>query len=65
MQHDMTVQDIENMEMSLYPAMNSTTEAIKYIESQVPVETANEMFSLIMMYHNTLLKELKNGATLH
>lgn len=47
--------------MSLFPTMNSTLEAVQYIEAQVPVRTSNEMFALVMMYHNTLLKEIASG----
>lgn len=50
--------------MSLYPAMDSVTEAIKFIEAQVPVQSANEMFSLLMMFQNTLLKELSDANQL-
>jgi hypothetical protein len=52
--------DVNAMKMSIYPSMNSVTEAISFIESQVPVQSKNEMFSLLMMFHNTLLKELTN-----
>ena len=46
--------------MSLYPTMDSICEAIAYIESQVPVTQPNQMFSLLMMYQNTLIKELNS-----
>lgn len=49
--------------MSLYPTMDSTTEAIAYIESQIPVTTPNEIFSLLMIYHNTLLKQINEGTS--
>jgi len=47
--------------MSLYPTMDSTTDAVTFIESQVPVMDRNKMFSLLMMYHNTLLAELNRS----
>ena len=47
--------------MSLYPTMDSVTDAITYIESQVPVTDRNKMFSLLMMYNNTLLAELNRS----
>ena len=47
--------------MSLYPTMDSTTDAVTYIESQVPVTDRNKMFSLLMMYNNTLLAELNRS----
>ena len=42
--------------MALYPTMDSLNEAVQYIESQVPVDSSNQMYSLLMIYHNTLLK---------
>lgn len=53
--------DVNAMKMSIYPSMNSVTEALSFIEAQVPVQSKNEMFSLLMMYHNTLLKEIHNA----
>ena len=44
--------------MSLYPTMDSVTEAISFIEQQAPLSTPNEIFSALMVYHNTLLKQL-------
>lgn len=42
--------------MSLYPTMDSIIEAIVYIESQIPINTPNEVFGLLMMFQNTCLK---------
>lgn len=50
------------MHMSLYPTMDTMVEAIKYIEAQVPVVEGNDMFSLLMIYHNTLIKTLKDDG---
>lgn len=47
--------------MSLYPTMDSTTDAVTFIESQVPVTDRNKMFSLLMMFNNTLLAELNRS----
>jgi len=44
--------------MSLYPTMESLTDVIKYGESKVPLTTANAVFSLLMVYHNTLLDQI-------
>lgn len=49
--------------MSLYPTMDSTTEAIAYIESQIPINTPNEVFGLLMIYHNSLLKQIAQETT--
>ena len=52
--------------MSLYPTMDSTTEAIAYIESQIPINTPNEVFGLLMIYHNSLLKQIaQETSTTH
>ena len=48
--------------MSLYPTMDSVTEAICFIEQQAPLSTPNEIFSALMLYHNTLLKQLSQAA---
>lgn len=43
--------------MSVYPAKDSTTEAIEYIENNLP-ESKADIFALLMVYHNTLINEL-------
>ena len=48
--------------MSLYPTMDSVTEAICFIEQQAPLSTPNEIFSALMLYHNTLLKQLSQAT---
>ena len=50
--------------MSLYPTMDSCPEAIAYIEQQAPLSTPNEIFSALMLYHNTLLKQLHDSDQL-
>ena len=52
------------LQMTLYPTMENMVEAIKYIESQVPVMASNDMFALLMTYHNTLLKTLREDGLL-
>lgn len=52
------------LQMTLYPTMDSMVEAIKYIESQVPVMASNDMFALLMVYHNSLLKTLREDGLL-
>jgi len=44
--------------MNLYPVMDSLVDAVRHIESQAPLKTPNEIFANLMLYHNTLLKEL-------
>ena len=50
--------------MSLYPTMDSCPEAIAYIEQQAPLSTPTEIFSALMLYHNTLLKQLSDTGQL-
>lgn len=50
--------------MSLYPTMDSLPEAILFIEQQAPLNTPNQIFSALMVYHNTLLKQLVDEGTL-
>lgn len=52
------------LQMTLYPTMDSMVEAIQYIESQVPVVASNDMFALLMIYHNSLLKTLRDDGLL-
>jgi hypothetical protein len=52
---------IKAVEQSLFPTLGSLNEAVELAESKVPVNCKNEMHSLLMTYHNTLLKEVKNA----
>ena len=40
----------------LYPTMNSLQEVLDLGQANLPVMTKNELNSLLMTYHNTLLK---------
>lgn len=57
----MTSHAIQASHMSLYPTKDSLIEAIQYIEAQAPVEP-HQLFPLLMLYHNTLLKVLAEEA---
>lgn len=50
--------------MSLYPTMDSCSEAIAHIEQQAPLNTPTEIFSALMLYHNSLLKQLSDTGQL-
>ena len=50
--------------MSLYPTMDSVTEAISFIEQQAPLNTPTEIFSALMLYHNSLLAQLDRDGRL-
>ena len=45
--------------MSLFPTMGSLQEVVELAESKMPITSRNELFSLLMIFQNTLLKELK------
>lgn len=45
--------------LPLFPTMNTLQEVIDLSNSKIPVMTENEMLSLLMTYHNTMLKVMK------
>lgn len=42
--------------MGLFPTLGSLQEVVNYGESKLPITDKNDLFSLLMTYHNTLLK---------
>lgn len=48
--------NLQELKMPIYPEFNTTLEAIKYIES-LDISTLN-IFSALMIYHNSLLNQL-------
>lgn len=48
------------VQMSLFPSMDSLDEVISLAESKLPITDKNELISLMMMYHNTLLNQINN-----
>lgn len=42
--------------MPVYPTMESLQAVVGSADSKLPISTKNELFSLLMTYHNTLLK---------
>jgi hypothetical protein len=42
--------------MALFPTLGSLKEVVDLANSMLPITSKNEMFSLLMTYHNTLLK---------
>lgn len=45
--------------MPLFPTLGSLQEVVDFSESKLPIKDKNELFSLLMVYHNTLLKEIQ------
>jgi hypothetical protein len=48
--------------MTVFPTLGSLQEVIDLANSKLPISDQNEMFSLLMSYHNTLLKEIHGQA---
>lgn len=46
--------------MALFPTMGSLQSVVELGMSQLPINTSNAIVSLLMVYHNTLLQEVKN-----
>lgn len=45
--------------MSLYPTMGSLAEVVAMADAKLPIAHRNEMFTILMVFQNTLLKQLK------
>lgn len=41
--------------MSLFPTLNSVSEAIELMESKLPITSKNELYALLMTFQNTVL----------
>lgn len=52
---------IRAVQMGLFPTMGSLQEVVDFSKSKLPITSENEMFSLLMIYHNTLLQVSLNG----
>jgi hypothetical protein len=44
--------------MGLFPTLGSLQEVVNYGESKLPITDKNDLFSLLMTYHNTLLSQI-------
>ena len=45
--------------MGLFPTAGSLQEVVDLAESKLPITTQNDVFCLLMTYHNTILKLIK------
>ena len=43
----------------LFPTLGSLNEVVDLADSKLPIVNRNELISLLMIYHNTLLSQLK------
>ena len=49
---------IRALPMTVFPTMGSLQEVIDLANAQLPISDQNVLFSLLMTYHNTLLREV-------
>ena len=52
---------IRAVPMPVFPTLGSINEVVELAESKLPITSQNEMFSLLMTFQNTLLKQLNQG----
>lgn len=52
---------IRAVQMTLFPTMSSLQEVLDYASSKLPIKTNNELYSVLMTFQNTLLKEINSG----
>ena len=45
--------------MRVFPTFGSIQEVVDFAESRLPISNKNELFALLMAYHNTLLYQIK------
>jgi hypothetical protein len=53
-----TQRHLHAVPMNLFPTFGSLRDVVDYAYSTLPVGSENDVFSLLMTYHNTLLAEL-------
>ena len=44
--------------MNVFPTMGSLQEVIDFAESRLPINSKNEVTTLLFIYHNTLLSQV-------
>ena len=47
--------------MPLFPTLDSLQEVVDFAESKLPINSRNDIYTLLMIYHNTLLKEIHDN----
>lgn len=46
--------------MPLFPTLSSLQEVLDYADSKLPITSRNDITTLLMTYHNTLLSQLSS-----
>jgi len=54
---------IRAVHMPLFDTASSLQDAANWAESHLPITSKNTLMSVLMVYHNTLLKTLKEQST--
>lgn len=47
--------------MSLYPTLRNLDEVVALANSKIPIGNKNEVYAILMTYHNTLLKVINEN----
>ncbi len=47
--------------MNVFPTMGSLQEVVDHANSKLPITNRNEIHSLLMIYHNTLLAQIQGN----
>ena len=55
------ISSLQPKPQGLFPTMGSLQEVIDLGESKLPIASKNELLSLLMAYHNSLLKALSDA----
>jgi hypothetical protein len=48
--------------MPLFPTLGSLQEVLNFADSKLPITTKNDITTLLMTYHNTLLRQIQLGC---
>ena len=48
-------QQLQPVPLPIYPTLGSLQEVVDLADSKHPISSKNELFALLMTYHNTLL----------
>ena len=51
---------LRTVPMTVFPTLDSLDDVVTLAQSKAPVISKNEVYSLLMTYHNTLLKQLED-----
>lgn len=50
---------IRAVPMNLFPTFGSLRDVVDYAYSSLPIGSENDVYSLLMTYHNTLIAEIR------